>query len=97
MKLLRVEKLMYIYIKMSRCGLLQNLLHITGHGRTETGALFPNLSPPLPPLYIPSLLHFPPLFQSPLLHCFPALASLFGFPESTATHRTSTRSQEHGK
>lgn len=90
MKLLRVEKLMYVHIKMSWRGLLQNLLDILGHGRTETGALFPYLF----------LLHlsftFSPCFSlspSPLLHCFPMLA----FPECTATHRTSTRSQEHAK
>lgn len=33
-------------------------------GRKESRALFPHLSPPLPPLYIPSLIHFPSLFRS---------------------------------
>lgn len=45
--------------------------------------------------------HFPSLCQaltlSPLLHCFPVPLSLFGFPSCSATHRTSTRSQEHAK
>lgn len=72
-------------------------------GRKETRALFPHLSPPLPPLYILSLIYFASLFQalapslSPLLHCFPMALSLFGFPAHSAAHRTSTRSQEHAK
>lgn len=70
--------------------------------RKETRALFPHLSPPLPPLYILishslSLLVSVSCPLSPLLHCFPKLLSLFGFPAGNATHRTSTRSQEHTK
>lgn len=48
-------------------GLLQNPPNIMAPGRKETRALFPHLSPPLPPLYIQSLLHFPPLLQSLIL------------------------------
>lgn len=44
-----------------------------------------------------SIFHSLSLALSPLLHCFPILLSLFGFPASGAAHRTSTRSQEHGK
>lgn len=87
--LLGVEKVMYIYIKMSWDGLLLILPNIMVPGRKETRALFPHLSPPLPPPVSHPL--------SPLLHCFPMPVSLFGFPEHSAAHRTSTRSQEHGK
>lgn len=70
-------------------------------GRKETRASFPHH--PLLFLYTFYLsFTFPSCFSlspslSPLLHCFPMLLSLFGFPACSAAHRTSTRSQEHAK